>query len=182
MKRAGLTQDDFDKLLRWLDPDRDKAGEKLIKIQSRLISVYSSRGCIDPEFVADKTTNIVARKADGLLEHYEGDPALYFYGVAKKVYLEYIKQLRPVPLPPPPPPDPPDTDEVADYLEQCLEKLLPKDRETAVRYQEGEKGERIINRKNLAEELKTTSNALRIRVCHIHARLRKCIERLQRPG
>ena len=179
MTTAGLTQDDFEKLLRWLDPDRDKAGEKLMKIQARLISIFSSRGCIDPEFLSDKTTNIVAGKTDWLLEHYVGDPALYFYGVAKNVYREYIKQLRPIPLPPPPPPEPPDIDEVADYLDQCLEKLSPKDRDMAVRYHEGEKSERISNRKKLAEQLKISSNALRIRVCHLHARIRKCIESLR---
>lgn len=182
MNTAGLTQDAFEKLLRWLDPDRDNAGEELTKIQARLISIFSSRGCIDPEFLADKTTNVVLAKIDWLLENYVGNPALYFYGVAKNVYREYIKQLHRIPPLPPPDPEPPDFDEVCGYLDQCLKKLSPRDRDTAVRYHEGEKGERIINRKKLAEELKISSNALRIRVCHIHARLRKCIERLQRAA
>lgn len=180
MNTAGLTQDDFEKLLRWLDPDRDKAGEKLMRIQARLISIFSSRGCIDPEFLSDKTTNIVAGKTDWLLENYVGEPALYFYGVARNVYREHIKQLRRIPPPPPPSPDPPYIDEVAGYLDQCLEKLSPRDRDMALRYHEGEKGQRIINRRKLAAELKISRNALRIRVCHIHARLRKCIESLQR--
>ena len=182
MKTAGLTQDAFEKLLRWLDPDRDKAGEKLTKIQARLIAIYSSRGCNDPEFLADKTTNIVMTKTDWLLENYVGNPALYFHGVAKNVYREYLKQLRPVPPPPPPDPEPPDLNEVCDYLDECLMKLSPKDRETAIRYHEGEKGEKINNRRKLAAELKISPNALRIRVCHIHGWLRKCIERLQQAA
>jgi hypothetical protein len=182
MNTAGLTQDDFDKLLSWLDPNRDKAGEKLNKIQARLVAIFSSRGCIDPEFLADKTANVVIGKIDWLLENYVGDPALYFYGVAKNVYREYIKQLRPVPVPPPPDPEPPELAKVCGFLDECLNKLSPRDRDTAIRYHEGEKGVRINNRKNLAAELKISPNALRIRVCHIHGRLRKCIERLQRAA
>jgi hypothetical protein len=182
MNTAALTPDDFENFLRWLDPDRDKAGEKLTKIQARLVSIFSSRGCIDPEFLTDKTTNIVMGKSDWLLENYVGEPALYFYGVAKNVYREYLKQLRPLPPPPPPDPEPPELDEVCDYLDECLDKLSDRDRYTAVRYHEGEKSERIKNRKKLAAELKITSNALRIRVCHLHERLRKCIERLQRAA
>ena len=118
MKTAGLTQDDFEKFLRWLDPDRDKAGEKLAQIQARLVSIFSSRGCVDPEFLTDKTTNIVISKTDWLLENYVGNPALYFYGVAKNVYREYLKQLRPVPPPPPPDPEPPELEDVCGYLDE----------------------------------------------------------------
>jgi hypothetical protein len=182
MNTADLTQDDFDKLLRWLDPNRDKAGEKLNKIQARLASIFSSRGCADPEFLVDKTTNVIIGKIDWLLENFVGDPALYFYGVAKNVYREYLKQLRPVPLPPPPDPESPEVDEALTFLDECLKKLSPRDRDTAIRYHEGEKGVRIKNRKKLAADLKISPNALRIRACHIHARLRKCIEKLRRSG
>ena len=182
MNTAGITQDAFEKLLRWLDADRDTAGEKLTKIQARLVSIFSSRGCIDPEFLTDRTTNIVMGKTDWLLANYVGNPALYFYGVAKNVYREYLKQLRPVPPPPPPDVEPPDLDDVCGFLDECLKKLSPRDRDTAVRYHEGEKGEKIENRKKLAAELKISPNALRIRVCHLHGRLRDCIERLQRAA
>lgn len=179
----GLTQDAFEKLLRWLDPDRDKAGEKLTRIQARLIAIFSSRGCVDPEFLADKTTNVVETKIDWLLENYVGDPALYFHGVAKNVYREYLKKLRPIQPPPPPDPTPPELIEICDYLDECLKTTLsPKDRDTVIRYHEGEKGEKIVNRKNLAAELKISANALRIRLCHLHGRLRKCIERLRQEA
>jgi hypothetical protein len=182
MNTASLTQDAFEKLLRWLDPDRDKAGEKLARIQARLIAIFSSRGCLDPESLADKTTNVVIGKTDWLLANYVGDPALYFYGVAKNVYRESLKPARSIPPPPPPDPEPPELEDVCEYLDECLNKLSPRDRDTAVRYHEGEKGERIENRKKLAAELKISPNALRIRVCHLHGRLRKCIERLQRAA
>jgi hypothetical protein len=184
MKTGGITQDDFDKLLFWLDPDRDKAGEKLARIQTRLIAIFSSRGCVDPATLVDKTTNIVAGKIDWLLENYVGDPALYFYGVGKNVYRDYLNYIKrhvtDPPPPPPPDPEPEELDERCGYLKTCLERLSPTDRDIAIRYQEGEKGERIINRKKLADELNISPNALRIRVCNLHAQLRKCIEALQK--
>jgi hypothetical protein len=180
MKEGGLTPEAFEKLLRWLDSDRDKAGEKLARIQRRLIAIFSSRGSCDPEALADKTTNVVVSKIDWLLENFVGDPALYFYGVAKNVYRESIKPQR-VPTPQPPPnPDGNEAETICGYLDECLKTLSERDRNTALRYHEGEKGEKIRNRKALAAELNISPNALRIRVCHIQLRLRECIERLQR--
>ena len=180
MTRGGPTQDSFDKLLRWLDPDRDKAGEIYAKIQLRLIKIFSARGCREPEDLADKTINVVMSKIDWLMANYVGDPALYFYAVAKKIHLESIK-IKPPPVPPPPDPDPPDIEEKCKHLDQCLEELSQADRVLALKYQEGEKQEKINNRKMLAQELKISRNALRIKVCHIHTRLRECIDKLKQP-
>lgn len=179
MDTSSLPPDDFEKLLRWLDPDRDKAAEKYEKIRFRLIRIFSARGCWEPEDLADKTTDIVISKIDWLIENFVGDPALYFYGVGKNVLRDWIRQQRPNPLPPPQP-EPDELEEKCGYLDECLEKLSPTDRYIALRYHEGEKGEKIKIRKDLAAELKITQNALRIRVCHIHSRLRECIERLQK--
>ena len=181
MDKDNPTQEAFDKLLRWLDPDRDRAGEKYVKIRFRLVRIFSARGCCTPEDLADQTLNVVTSKIDWLIENYVGDPALYFYGVAKNIYREYLKK-NPRPPVPPPDPTPPELDETCGYLEECLNQQPPADRDVALRYQEGEKHEKIKNRKKLAEELKITLNALRIRVCHIHSRLRTCIEALMREA
>jgi hypothetical protein len=178
MDKGAPARDDFDKLLRWLDPDRDKAGEKYTKIQLRLIRIFSSRGCCDVEDLADKTINVVILKIDWLLENYVGDPALYFYAVAKKIYLESLKK-KPAPDPPPIDPTPPHLEKVCSLLDECLEELSSADRNLVLGYQEGDKQEKIKNRKKLAQELKISRNALRIKVHHIHARLRECLERLQ---
>lgn len=179
MTKGGFTQETFDKLLRWLDPDRDKAGEKYAKIQFRLIRIFSCRGCSEPEDLADRTINVVASKIDWLLENYVGDPALYFYAVAKKVYLESIKPKH-RPTPPPIDPASPEVERACVLLDECLKTIPSADGSVARRYQEGEGHEKIVNRRKLAEELKISRNALRIKVYHIHARLRECMERLER--
>lgn len=175
MTKGGPTQEGFEKLLRWLDPNRDKAGERYEKIRRRLIGVFSSRGSCDVEDLADRSINVVISKIDWLLENYVGDPALYFYAVAKKIYLESIK-----PKPPPnvlaPDPEPPEVEALASHLDHCLDQLPRPDRDLVLRYHEFEKREKIRNRMSLAEEFKLSRNALRIRVCHIHSHLKKCIE------
>jgi DNA-directed RNA polymerase specialized sigma24 family protein len=181
MSKGVPTQVGFDKLLGWLGSDRDTAAQKYAGIQLRLIRIFSSRGCSDAEDLSDKTFNVVVSKIDWLIENYIGDPALYFYGVAKNVYREDVKP-KPTPVRPPPPPEPAELEEACGQLDECLDELSAVDRDVVLRYQEGEKGKKIKNRKKLAEELKISRNGLRIRVCHIHTRLRECIERLQRAA
>ena len=179
MNKGGPTQEDFDRLLRWLDPDRDKAGEKYEKIRRRLIGIFSSRGCSDTDDLTDRTINVVISKIDWLLENYVGDPAIYFYAVAKKIYLEDRKK-KPPPVVPPPDPQPPEVERLSDCLDACLDELLPAERDLILRYHQFERQEKIQHRKRLAEELKLSRNALRIKVCKIHSRLKTCIElRLQ---
>jgi hypothetical protein len=175
MKTGGLTPDAFEKLLRWLDPDREKAGEKYERIRFRLIGIFSCRGCYYAEDLADETINVVAKKIDWLLENYEGDPALYFYGVSKKIYHVYLK-TKPVPELPPLP-DKSEIEQQCSCLDRCVDKELSQaERDLVFRYHEKEKGEKIRIRKQIAEELGISLNALRIRVYHLHSRLRPCIE------
>ncbi len=179
MNKGGPTQENFEKLLRWLDPDRDKAGEKHEKIRLRLIRIFACRGCCEAEDLADQTVNVVLSKIDWLLENYVGDPALYFYGVAKKIH---PPKPKPLPDPPTPNPDHDELEQVCRYLDDCLDNLPSADRGIILRYHQGEKQEKIQNRKKLAEELKISRNALRIKVCHIHSRLKECVERrLRQP-
>jgi len=174
MDERGPTQKAFEKLWRWLDPDPETAGLKHERIRLRLIRIFSCRGRYNAEDLADETVDVVASKIDWLIENYQGDPALYFYGVAKKLVLQPPKP------PPPPPPPAPDMDEIerrCGCLDLCLaEKLNEDERQLVLRYHEKNKQEKIQVRKQIARELGISINALRIRVCHIHSRLRPCIE------
>src|SRR6185295_8481827 len=132
MNKGGPSQEAFEKLLRWLDPHRDKAGLKYEKIHLRLISIFSGRGHCNAEDLADETVDVVASKIDWLTENYSGDPALYFYGVAKKL------ALQPPKPPPPTPPPAPDMDEIerrCSCLDLCLdENLNETERQLVLRY------------------------------------------------
>jgi DNA-directed RNA polymerase specialized sigma24 family protein len=172
--KADLTREILDRLLHWLDNDRDRAGQRYEQIRSGLIKVFLCRGSVDPEELADETINRVAKKVQEIAESYVGDPAPYFYGVAKMVYLEYSRRkLVASPLPPP------DAAEEADLrfdcLEQCMQNLSAKNRELILAYYEHESGAKIDHRKALADRMGITVNALWIRVHRIKKDLQNCV-------
>lgn len=173
-RREPPSEEAFNKLLAWLNPDRDKAAETYQRIQFRLIKIFGAKGHVDPESLADETLNAVCLRIDWLLENFSGNPALFFYGVAKKIHLEQIpKNISSIP-------GPPDSSEIEAgcwCLEKCLKTAVSTDeRSWVLRYHEDKGRQRIENRKRLADELGISINALRIRVFHIQARLRPCIE------
>ena len=85
-----MTLDNFDEMLSWLDPDRQRAVVKYEKIRGRIIKIYTNRGCRFADEIADETDVRVCRRIREVAAKWnEGDdPALYFYKVAKYVYLE----------------------------------------------------------------------------------------------
>jgi DNA-directed RNA polymerase specialized sigma24 family protein len=70
---------------------------------------------------------------------------------------------------------PGDLEQAVQDLEDCLEQFSPPQRRLLVRYYEGDHGERILNRKNLAEELGMLPNALRNRAMRFRILLENCM-------
>lgn len=181
-----LTQDVFDMLLDWLDPDREQAGRKYEAIRLRLIKIFTCRSCLEAEFLADETINRVAARVQDISGSYVGDPALYFYAVAQKVHFEYIRDVHsrqptmqaesaantvstlPINLIP-------NVEPVYQCLERCLEHQTSENRELVTRYYQQEKQAKIDHRKLLATELGIAVNALRIRAHRIRLALRRCV-------
>lgn len=180
-KKWDLTQEDFDVLLSWLDPDRERAAQKYEDVRQRLIRIFMHRGCAGAEDLADKTINQVARRAREVKADYEGDPALYFYGVARNIYSEH-RRARPetVPVIPEvlqaPPADEPDGSEREHAcLESCLAGMSPEHRELLLEYYREERGAKIERHKEMARRRGLTANALRILLCRLRARFKACM-------
>jgi DNA-directed RNA polymerase specialized sigma24 family protein len=162
-------------MLSWLDADREQAGKKYEKIRRRLIEIFASRGFQEAEDLADETINRVARKSQDVAEGYVGEPAYYFYAVAKKILLERWKVKTPVIMPPPPV----SSDEIEREhvcLEQCLGHLPETDRELILNYYSDERHVKIDQRKELADRLGIAINALRIRTYRVRLTLKQCLE------
>ena len=87
-----VTQEAFDNLLKWLDPNRDKAAIRYEDLRRRLIKIFTVRGSTVPEDLADETINRVTKRVADLEKSYVGDPAIYFYGVARMVQSEYARR------------------------------------------------------------------------------------------
>ena len=181
-----ISQEAFDAMLDWLDADRERAGNKYEAIRLRLIKIYTCRGCQAAEELADETINRVIARIVEIADGYRGDPALYFYGVAQKVFLENSRKEHG-----------PQAHVPLDYaavslstqgvalvedfepeyrcLEQCLERLLPENRDLVVRYYQQERQAKIDHRKMLASELGIAVNALRLRAHRIRLTLQRCV-------
>jgi|ERR1041385_1703775 DNA-directed RNA polymerase specialized sigma24 family protein len=196
-KSSVLTQTNLDDLLHWLDRDRELAGRKYEQIRRTLIKIFAARGCHCAEELADETLTRVAHKAAALATTYQGDPSLFFYGVAKNVYREYLKDLwrdgigdvsrilqvsRHAVEP-----------TVGEGLEsrdearlQCLTKCLLampfEQRELVTKYYEEEKGAKIESRKSLAEQYRLSINALRLKAHRLRESLRRCVLRCLEGG
>jgi RNA polymerase sigma factor (sigma-70 family) len=171
-----VTQAAFDSLLSWLGPDRESAAEKYEQIRRRLIKLFTCRGRLDAEDLADETINRVTLKAPDLAREYVGDPSLYFYGVAHKVFMEVLRRRPQVPLPPPP--DPAEAEEAEreqECLDRCMAGLPGANRELLLDYYRDDGRAKIDHRKEMAARLGVAQNALRIRVHRIRAAVQECL-------
>ena len=164
-------QTGFDRLLFWLNPDREKAAIKYEAIRRRLIEIFASRGFADADCLADITIDRVILKVPKIAEGWVGDPLYYFLAVAKKIILENQKPTRAV-LPPPPGPDPEELERRDRCVEKGLQLLSVEDRELLLQYVAGNKKQRQA----LAEKLGITLNALRIRIFQLKKTIRPTIK------
>ena len=175
--RRHVDKESFDTLLGWLHPDRELAAKKYEDIRHRLITIFACRGCAEAEDLADETFDRVTRKVCEVTENYVGDPALYFYGVARNIHLEYTRKLFNRPASPPPPQRVEEEQEPEyECLEECMGKLPREDREMVLQYYKEDKRAKIEHRKQLAAQLGIAINALRIRAYKVRLTLQKCVQ------
>ena len=158
----------------FLDSDREVAGEKYEEVRRKLIRMFARRGCAIAEELADEVIDRVTRKCLEIVQTYEGDPFLYFYGVAHNVLREYFKPDPP--LPSRPPPEPADEKERRDVcLTRCKEQLDPSSRKLIEEYFRYDGRAKINYRKQLAVELGFSLNTLRMKAFRIKEDLKKCV-------
>ncbi len=181
-----LTQEAFDKLLDWLNPDREEAGKEYEKIHSKLIKGFKDHNCTQSvaENLADETINRVAKKLPEIEAIYIGVPSRYFFGVAHKVHLEHLRrEPRTVELQPDVfphtdlSPEKLMDDKEPEYmcLEQCIQRLTHRNRELILQYYQGEKHIKIELRKALAQRFGIELPILRLQAQRIRTNLKKCI-------
>jgi RNA polymerase sigma factor (sigma-70 family) len=184
-KERDPTPEEFEKMLDWFNADRDLAGQKYETIRVRLTRIFISRGCIDAEILVDEVMNRVAVRIDEIVKTYVGDPARCFQGFAEKICLEYFRDLQKRYEADPPPHGVDDRSEQErqwereredECLTRCMGELSAADSELFRRYFQNEKRAKIDSRKRLAEELRLTANALRIKAHRIRLRLRRGME------
>jgi DNA-directed RNA polymerase specialized sigma24 family protein len=185
------TEPALQKFLQWLDQGTDSKGERYLEMRHRLVRYFDQKHCFAANDLADETLNRVTRRLEEQGTISEATPAQYCYIVAKFVFLEYVRQPHPqgggaelhfnmeatarasrVSL---------EASEMAEKrlecLDRCLAKLVQEERGLILDYYRGEQQEKIRRRRELAERLRLTLNALSIRACRIRVRIEACVGR-----
>ena len=181
-QKWALTQEAFDKLLIALGGgDRESGSEKYLEIRSNLTRFFEWRGCSFPEDHADETINRIAKRVA------EGEeilnPSGYAMGVARLLLLEILKSrqreqsaLTEMGQASEPVFDSDDGEDRLNCLRDCLQTLSADNRELILQYYQGEKSEKIQNRKKLIDRLGIPVNTLRMRALRLRDRLQGCVE------
>ncbi len=183
-QKWALNQEAFDKLLITFDADRETAGRKYLEIRNNLTRFFEWRGCSFPEDHADETINRMAKRV------FEGEAILnhsgYAMGVARLLLLEINKgrqreQSALAEIGAAPDVFVPEDDDESRLtcLRSCLQTLSPDNRELILQYYQGDKGEKIENRKKLLDRLGIPVNTLRMRALRLRERLQACVEECQ---
>jgi RNA polymerase sigma factor (sigma-70 family) len=182
-------EENWERFLKWLDPDAELAAQRYEEIRATLVAYFRNKRWPCAEDMADEVIDRVVRRGPELFGSYVGNPKNYFKSCAKNLHLDYIRR----------PPQQPDGQNYVELdwqaafnvekekvekemeerryacLEKCMQRLTEGERRLAIAYHEKEKGAKIEYRKKLAESLGFPVNALRLRMFRIHAKLRDCV-------
>ena len=185
MEQFAISQSSFDQFLGVLDSNRDRAGQKYEALRLRVVKFFEWRACRFPDDLADKTLDRVIQKvgSGAAIE----DHVNYTYGVARFIYLEHLKRQ---------PKEEIATDEMADLhapaddegderfecLEACLKQLAPNSRTIILEYYRDDRQAKIDLRKQLADKLRISANALRIKALRIRTTLEACVLKCMEKG
>lgn len=182
--KSVLTPNAFEKLLDSFSKDRNEAGAQYEIIRRKLVRFFEWRSIESADEHADETINRVARRIDEgqIIENLRS----YFYGVARMVFMEALKDREHAPIPLDEAlallrnkvvevTESVDTDPRIQCFDRCLASLAPEQRNLITTYYQEERRAKIELRQELADKLQIPLNALRIRAHRIRINLEKCI-------
>jgi RNA polymerase sigma factor (sigma-70 family) len=182
---SAIPPESFDEILAWLNADRDVAATLYVQLRDDLTKVFTWNRCNDPEGLTDEAFDRVARKVHELRKTFEGDPRLFFYGVARNLIREHPKKVKTqvslddadLPSNPASATEAENANLLEECLHTCLQKLGSDKRELILSYYAKDKQAKIRHRTEMAQRLGTSVETLRVRVYRIRGTLEQCIER-----
>jgi len=178
----GLPSEEFERLLRHLDDDRERAGEKYEDIRRKLARFFAWNDCFPEEDFADMTFDRAASKLATERIH---NIVAFIWGVAKNIKRECHKRPQPINIEDLPPdkipqighPEPTiiqNTEEQRRQrcLQTCIQKLPDSERTLFLEYEYyAGKAKRMDD---LAARLGLTIGALRTKAHRIRRRVEVC--------
>jgi RNA polymerase sigma factor (sigma-70 family) len=171
-----ITQEAFDDLLTWLNPDRELAGRKYETIRAGLVRIFVAKGFVDAEDLADEAILRVSRRLPEIRTTYVGEPARYFHGVARNLIRETFRRKEvATDLGPIAAIQITNRSDEYECLMRCLQFLNPVKRELILDYHVYEGRDKIEVHEIMAQELGISENALRGRAHRIRAEVEECV-------
>lgn len=186
-RNSAVPLESFDEVLAWLDLDREVAATIYVQLRKDLTKIFTWNRCADPEGLTDEAFDRVSRKILHLRQTFEGDPRLYFHGVARNLIKENAKKVKAyaslegADTPAQTNPITQESEETAEirseWLQACLQKLSNEKQELILAYYAREKQAKIAYRHELAQRRGISLTTLRVRVYRIRSTLEECIQR-----
>jgi RNA polymerase sigma factor (sigma-70 family) len=201
LHRRSLSAESWDALFDFLDPARSgkqgesrdaEAEDKFLEITRKLVYFFAGRGCSDAEDLAAETMLRVAGKCAELSGAGFADRIAYFYGVARNVRFERLRETRreltnresaakdPTLFPVADAEHRQNEDEEHRCLEKCMARLSSGARRLILDYYGGDNAT-IASHRELAAQVGKSLNALRIDVHRIRNTLRQCVFECTHP-
>jgi len=178
-EKTEITQKNFELLLDWLDKDRDVAARKYDSIYRRLVQIFWARKAFPAEELADQTIDIVLSKIDYLVKEYKGDPSLYFYNVAHKIFQEFLRKPKSESLSEHIIQKETEEEKNTPYikcLKECLRALPREERDVFIKYFKYEKRSKIRSHKKMAQKMGIDIKVLRVKIWRLKESLETCIK------
>jgi DNA-directed RNA polymerase specialized sigma24 family protein len=173
-------------LLLWLGDNDASGASRYEEVRRKLVLLFRCRGCFLAEELADETIDRTARALLRPDFTFDGQPIAYMRGVARNVYLEWLRKQRRTSLEsisesylelPAAAQRTDDQESLYACLDRCLNALPGDKRTLLIRYYRNEKRPKIDDRQLLAEEIGIGLNALRIQVFRLRNTVRECVEK-----
>lgn len=181
---SDLTKDQYDRLLEWLDSDRDIAGARLLQICASLSRLFLLKGALESDALIDETVNRVAKRIETLYPELPENPEAVFWGFARNVFREYVKELKKIRTLSETESlrsdgDPEGSGQIeSNYgcLEDCLAELGHEDSEMMRDYFTYDPGTRSNVRQAIADRMSISLGNLQVRVFRTREILKNCIK------
>lgn len=182
MSRRAVSGEAFGRFLEFLSSDPDKAGHLYTLLHKKLVGFFSTKGVSDPCGAADETIDrAVLKIAD---DTPVSDVNNFCLGIARYIvkeglrhtqrensaFINFIKNLPTVPAE--------EVERFYGVLRHCFEKLPAPDQELLVAYCQVFRGRaRAECRRRLAESMRLSVLALRMRVMRLRSVLTDCAQK-----
>jgi DNA-directed RNA polymerase specialized sigma24 family protein len=178
---AATSPSGLDLLLAALDPDRERAADKLLLLRRKLLKFFAWNQAPIPEDLVDEALDrVVRRLREGDTVRHR-DVGAYVHGFARIVLRESwsrprLPRVPATTLSAPPAAEAAVAEKRSRCLDLCLARLPPESRRLLLAYYQAENGAaKVASHRQLAAELGLSAGNLRLKLHRLRVVLERCV-------